>query len=180
MPQKGVFFRLYDEMDEKTFEKRVISLRNRAITTCKACGADSMLADDVAQEVLIKLWQMRDSLEQYRSLDCLVAVIARHELANHYRNKRTVALNGIEVGKLQSSFGEPDQNLISSQEMSWLNKTMHQLPSTQYAVLYMRQVEQRSYEEIAQLLGIEDSSARSLLSRARMWLLQEIKKRDYQ
>jgi DNA-directed RNA polymerase specialized sigma24 family protein len=42
----------------------------------------------------------------------------------------------------------------------------------------MRQVEHRSYDEIAALLGIEESSAKVLLSRARKWLLEQCSQRE--
>ena len=42
----------------------------------------------------------------------------------------------------------------------------------------LRQVEGRSYEEIAALLGIEPTSARVILSRARKWLLKQYKERE--
>ena len=71
-----------------------------------------------------------------------------------------------------------DASLISSQEVAWLNEAMRRLPGTQYAVLHMRQVECLSYDEIALRLGIENSTARSLLSKARVKLLNEIKKRN--
>ena len=47
----------------------------------------------------------------------------------------------------------------------------------QRAIETMRQVEHRSCQEIAQLLGISDASVRTLLSRARRTLFEEIKKR---
>ena len=80
--------------------------------------------------------------------------------------------------QLPSQIISPDESLISSQEVAWLNETIKRLPSTQYTVLHMRQVECRSFDEIARRLGIESSTARSMLSRARIKLLEEIKKRN--
>jgi len=170
--------RLYIEMDEKVFEHKAKKLRKKAVTTCLSCGTDAMQADDIAQEVLIKLWQMREQLDQYRSLDALVAVMAHNEAMIMHRTKRNVSLSEINASQLPSNLGQADQEFISTQEIAWLNNVIKQLPSTQYTVLHMRQVEHRSYDEIATLLGIENSSARSLLSKARMWLLQEIKNRE--
>ena len=170
--------RLYCVMDEREFEQLAAGLRKKAITTCLSCGADAMQAEDVAQDVLLRLWQMHDSLDRYRSLEALVTVMARNEVVSQHRTKRTIPLSDISASLLHSNLGNADQEFISAQEMAWLTSAMRQLPGTQYAVLHMRQVEHRSYDEIAQLLGIESSSARSLLSRARMWLLHEIKNRD--
>ena len=166
-------------MGEKEFESRAIKLREKAVATCMACGADMMQAEDVAQDVLLRLWQMRDTLDKYRSLEALVVVMARHNLASLHRNNNSVSIMSVSPKQLKSQLITPDDSLISSQEVAWLNATMRRLPGTQYAVLHMRQVECLSYDEIASRLGIEISSARSLLSRARLKLLDEIKKRKF-
>lgn len=167
-------------MGEKEFESRAIELREKAIATCLSCGADAMQAEDVAQDVLLRLWQLRDTLDRYRSLEALVVVMARHNLASLHRNdNNNVPIMSVNPKQLKSQLITPDDSLISSQEVAWLNSAMQRLPSTQYAVLHMRQVECLSYDEIACRLGIENSTARSLLSRARFKLLDEIKKRKF-
>lgn len=173
-----ILLRLYCGMEEKAFEQQATELMAKSVATCISYGANQMLAEDIAQNVLIKLWQMHKELDRYKSIESLVVVMSRNELISHHRRDKTISLSDIKETNLHSIGNEPDQQLISSQELSWLEDAMHRLPSTQYAVLQMRQVEHRSFDEIAQILGIENSSARSLLSRARMWLLQEIKKRD--
>ena len=167
-------------MGEKEFESRAVELREKAIATCLSCGADAMQAEDVAQNVLLRLWQLRDTLDRYRSLEALVVVMARHNLASLHRNdNNNVPIMSVNPKQLKSQLITPDDSLISSQEVAWLNSAMQRLPSTQYAVLHMRQVECLSYDEIAYRLGIENSTARSLLSRARFKLLDEIKKRKF-
>ena len=51
------------------------------------------------------------------------------------------------------------------------------LPSTQYQVLHLRQVEKKSMEEIAGIIGITPASAATILSRARQRMLTEIRRR---
>ena len=60
----------------------------------------------------------------------------------------------------------------------WLSAKLQQLPTTQRTLLYMRQVERKSHEEIATLLGIETTSVSTQLARARRTLLEEIKRRN--
>lgn len=171
-------FCVFIVMDRRDFEKIAVSLRQKAIATCLSCGADLMQAEDVAQDVLLRLWQLRETLDRYHSLKALVVVMARNNLASLHRNNHSVPIMSVSTKQLQSQLISPDDSLISSQEVAWLNEAMRRLPSTQYAVLHMRQVECLGYDDIARRLGIESSTARSMLSRARIKLLDEIKKRN--
>lgn len=65
----------------------------------------------------------------------------------------------------------------NSENELWLQKRLKALPSNQYQVLYLRQVEKKNSEEIAQIVGITPESVSVLLSRARKQMLQEIRKR---
>jgi RNA polymerase sigma-70 factor (ECF subfamily) len=72
----------------------------------------------------------------------------------------------------------PQEMLEMKEDDKWLSEKLQQLPTTQRTLLYMRQVERRSHEEIATLLGIETTSVSTLLARARRTLLEEIKRRN--
>jgi RNA polymerase sigma-70 factor (ECF subfamily) len=72
----------------------------------------------------------------------------------------------------------PQEMLEMQEDDKWLSEKLQQLPTTQRTLLYMRQVERRSHEEIATLLGIETTSVSTLLARARRTLLEEIKRRN--
>lgn len=163
-------------MDEKTFAEKATTLRRTALTVSLSICADAEMANDVAQETLVKLWSMRQSLDGYRSLEALTSVIARHETIDQMRRRRNVPLDSsLDIEDLHAS---PFDEMVSTQELKWIEQQLLKLPSTQHTVLVMRQVEGRSFEEIASLLDIEISSARSLLSRARRNLLTVIKKRN--
>lgn len=165
-------------MDEATFTRLAMCWRDSAMRSCKACGGDSMLADDVAQDVLVKLWSMHDELERYDSVERLAAVMARHLTIDNHRSRHLVALTDDTARTLLASTANPQEQLETLDDEAWLKRRMQQLPSLQHSVLRLRQVEHRTYAEIAALLGIEESSARTLLSRARKTLLDEFKRKQ--
>ena len=59
----------------------------------------------------------------------------------------------------------------------WLRRKLDRLPSSEYQVLHLRQVERKTNREIAAILGIEVTSVATLLSRARQKLMEDIRKR---
>lgn len=159
-------------MEREQFEQMARRWRQRAYQTSLAHGMDADQADDVAQDTLLKLWAMRGELERYSSVEALATVIARHLTIDIRRKLQPVRLDDVS-GELTGTDAPADARLIGEQEERRLLERLEQLPERQHQVLMMRQVEHRSYDEIAALLGIEPTSARVLLSRARKWLLSQ-------
>lgn len=162
-------------MDRVAFEQQARTWRQKALTVSMSCGAGRDEAEDIAQDVILRLWQMHDELERYDSIEALAALMARHLLINHQRRRRPEML---EEAKIVSVTTSPHEQLEMKEDDQWLTKRLEQLPTTQRTLLYMRQVERRSHEEIAQLLGIETTSVSTLLARARRSLLEDIKRRN--
>lgn len=169
-------------MEEKAFSEIAVRLRGKAVGTALACGLDAMQADDVAQDALLKLWNMRDQLGRYRSLEALTVVMTRHLVVDSQRRRQshaTVAMPD-NLGQLADSSGTPQEQLEELDNDTWLQERLDHLPDRQRSVLYMRQVEHRDYDEIARLLGIATTSARTLVARARKSLFLEFKQRMQQ
>ena len=133
------------------------------------------MAEDIAQDVMLRLWQMHDELEQFRSVEAIVTLMAKHTLRDLQRRHTAESLEEATIVSLTSS---PQEELEAKENEEWLIMKLQQLPTTQRTLLYMRQEERRSHEEIAQLLGIETTSISTLLARARRTLLEEIKRRN--
>ena len=162
-------------MDRSAFEQQARSWRQKALSVSLSCGAGKDEAEDIAQDVMLRLWQMHDELNRYESVEALAALMARHLLRNHQRRRPPEALDEAMIVSLNTS---PHDELEEKENDEWLTKRLQQLPTTQRTLLYLRQVERRSHEEIARLLGIEITSVSTLLARARRTMLEEIKHRN--
>jgi RNA polymerase sigma-70 factor (ECF subfamily) len=60
----------------------------------------------------------------------------------------------------------------------WMDNQIESLPTTSRIVLTMRQLEHRELSEIADILGIKQSSVSTLLARARNELRNKLKRRN--
>ena len=162
-------------METGAFEQEARSWRKKVLEVSLHNGAGKDEAEDIAQDVMLRLWQMHDELERYRSVEAIVTLMAKHLLRNHQRRKPSETLDEAIIITLDTS---PHDELETKENDEWLSAKLQQLPTTQRTLLYMRQVERRSHEEIATLLGIEITSVSTLLARARRTLLEEIKRRN--
>ena len=162
-------------MEKSAFEQKARTWREKALEVSMHYGAGKDEAEDIAQDVMLRLWQMHEELERFRSVEAIVALMAKHLIRNHQRRKPSEALDEAMIVSMNTS---PHEVLETKENEEWLSAKLQQLPTTQRTLLYMRQVERKSHEEIAILLGIEVTSVSTLLARARRTLLEEIKRRN--
>ena len=162
-------------MERSAFEQKARTWREKALNVSRLYGAGEDMAEDIAQDVMLRLWQMHDELERFRSVEAVVTLMAKHTLRDLQRRRTAESLEEATIVSLISS---PQEELEAKENEEWLIMKLQQLPTTQRTLLYMRQEERRSHEEIAQLLGIETTSISTLLARARRTLLEEIKRRN--
>ena len=104
-------------MNKSAFENYVRSWRMKAVKVCRSCGADSEEAEDIAQEVMLRLWQMHDVLEKYQSIEAIVTIAARHLLRDHQRRRTTETLNDATLISISNS---PQETLEMIEEIARL------------------------------------------------------------
>ncbi len=153
------------------FNQQAPRLRQLALKAATTAGADSDTAEDVAQETMLRLWQMRDDPRLYNP-EGYASTIARHLALNQQRRRSALPLDERQAATL--SVPSPLDLMLRREDEQWLRERIRNLPFTQHAVLRLRQVEHRSNSEIAAILGIKEASVSTLLARARRQLLTEI------
>ena len=163
------------EQKARTWREKALNVSRHSLNVSRHYGAGEDMAEDIAQDVMLRLWQMHDELERFRSVEAIVTLMAKHTLRDLQRRRTAESLEEATIVSLTSS---PQEELEAKENEEWLIMKLQQLPTTQRTLLYMRQEERRSHEEIAQLLGIETTSVSTLLARARRTLLEEIKRRN--
>ena len=154
------------------FEQQASRLRAVALKASASAGADADTAQDIAQETMIRLWQMRDD-PRLCNPEGYAATIARHLTLNQLRRQSPIPID--ERHAVSQTAPSPLDLMVQREEEQWLQQRIRDLPPTQHAVLHMRQVEHRTSAQIAALLGIKETSVSTLLGRARRQLLEEIR-----
>ena len=154
------------------FEHNATRLRKLALQAAATAGADADAAEDIAQETMLRLWQMRDDPRLYNP-EGYASTSARHLTLNRLRSKSPLPL--VERQAMSQTSPSPLDIIVQREDEQWLQERIRNLPPTQHAVLHMRQVECRPNAQIAALLGMKESSVSTLLARARRQLLEEIR-----
>lgn len=164
------------KMTDKEFTDIATELRMLALRKGQSYPLDSDEAEDIAQETMLRLWALRGKVKSAAHARGLAVCIAAHQSVDKLRSKRTVSL--CSPCQEPSEDSTPDTTLEEKANEEWLEGELRKLPSTEYQVLHLRQVERKGTEEIAAILGVTPQSVATLLSRARRRLMEEIRKRN--
>ena len=152
-------------MDIQTFKIQALPVREkvyRMSLQMLRCSAD---AEDAAQEVMLKLWTMRDQLSAYRSVEALAIRIGKNICINRL-NARKPSLDGAFESMYDAS-PSPYMQLETADTMETVARIIERLPEMQKMTIRLRDVEGYQPAEIAEIMGCEESAVRMNLSRAR-------------
>ena len=164
-------------MERQEFEIEAKRMRPVLLRLAERYMENADDAEDVIQEVLLKLWFLRERLDNYRSIDALAVVITKHLCINNMRKRKmeTVALEksmGMEGGEI------PDMKLIEEEGMQEILQAIATLPDLQQSVLRMKHIEGFEVEEIARLLGSTAIAVRTNLLRARKKIYEQFRRKE--
>lgn len=148
-----------------TFKNKVQDMRPMLMATARKIVGEEMEAEDVVQDALLRLWQLRDA--PIGNLEGFGRVVVRH-LAYDAVRRRQVHVSIDEVDAFDIS---PLEGLNDVEER--MMALVRQLPTMQQTVLRLRHVEEMEMREIAELVGATEEAVRQSLSRGRRKLLSE-------
>lgn len=173
-------------MDRLKYISLVTELRQIAVARAMSLFDDKDDAEDVAGEVLLKLWErhkdLRDNADQVRHLADRMARNLALNLLQHRRRHPILRIlyrqDSDEEGKGNipdiPDWSTPQQYIEDKEANSIGQRAMSQLPYNWRRIIEMREREDMSFAEIAQVMGTSESSCRGMMSKARQRMLQLI------
>lgn len=152
-------------MHLKEFKEKVYPLKDRLFRFAYWITKNSEDAEDVVQEVFIKLWHIRAKLEQYDRIDALAMRVTKNHCLNFLKsNKKLVALTNPPT---INSTPEPILQLEYQELYKSMNKLINMLPDQHKMIIQLRSVEGYSTAEIAEIMELTENNVRVNLSRIR-------------
>lgn len=171
-------------MDKQTYISWVPELRCKAVTTAASMLADQAEAEDVAQEVLLRMWDKVNTLDEDNArVMAYASTTAKNIAQNHLRSKRRhpflrllrKSKNDEEEPIEISTHLTPHRQMELQETNEIFVRALEGLPYNWQRVLQMRNVEDLTFEEIARVMGTTESSVRGILCKARQRMMELIK-----
>ena len=122
-------------------------------------------AEDAVQELYLKLWSVRGSLDEVKLPKAYAVRMLRNLCLDRIRKARHLSFPS-ELPQTQFA-PAPDETLDARTRLNKVLEAVKALPERQREVLILRTVEGLSYEEISARTGMNNLTCRVLLSQAR-------------
>lgn len=167
--------------NEQGFEELVKRYQGYVINIVYSLSGDAEYADDIAQEVFIKVYRNLGSFRQEASFSTWLYRITVNTAYNYLKSrKRYVPLDNIpEIPKVETL---PATELEYKEKQEIIKNAIAKLPFKYRTVVALKDIEGLSYEEIAGILNCSIGTVESRLFRARAilknTLLPMLKKED--
>lgn len=153
-------------MELKEFKITVLPLRAKLMGYARKLTDEPEDAEDAVQEVLLKLWNKRLELEQYRSIEAFAMTLTHNICIDMWRCKRNDTLS-LDIVQAASPTGTPERLLEIKDEIHLMHEIIDSLPNLQRTIMQMKDIEGYETDEIAEITGCGPEAIRSNLSRAR-------------
>lgn len=127
-------------------------------------------ANDAVQDLYVKLWNSRRSLESVLKPQAYGVTLIKNICLDRLRHRKTAqadSLDGIDVSAGDSS---PYADMVHKDSLRKLQALVEELPDKQRTVLKLRVYEEMDYDKIAEVTGLSETNLRVLLSTARKTL----------
>jgi RNA polymerase sigma-70 factor (ECF subfamily) len=160
-------------MTQKEFVTLTHPFRDKIFRLAKRLLVSTEEAQDAAQEILLKLWDKKNGLQAYRSVEALAMKMTKNYCLDQLKSKRASNLSLVHSHYNDREAGL-QQRLEDQDSLLWLEKCMNELPETQKLILQLREIEGYEFEEIGQILEMNETAVRVALSRARKTIREKM------
>ncbi|MEM6737479.1 MAG: sigma-70 family RNA polymerase sigma factor [Bacteroidota bacterium] len=133
-------------------------------------------ARDIIQDCLTKIWSIRKDLDKVEKVNAWAFRIVRNRCIEILRRNRYADMNEKVVNMWQTDTVE--QSTITDDFMSWMAEILKTLPEKQQEVFHLREVEDMSYQDIAETCGLTESDVKVNIHRARKKIKEVMQKVD--
>jgi RNA polymerase sigma-70 factor (ECF subfamily) len=138
-------------------------------------------AEDLTQDVFLKIFKSLDTFDRRANFQTWLVSVSRNLCIDHYRSvrkERETIDRDVDPGELTPAAPttSPIAALEQRDRVNLLKKAMDQLPPTLRSAVLLRDIQELSYQEIADRLHLPEGTVKSRINRGRTELARQIRR----
>jgi RNA polymerase sigma-70 factor (ECF subfamily) len=177
-------FRRRQPADADAFGTEVLRYLEPLYATALRLTRNRADAEDLVQDTVVKALRFSDRFERGTNLRAWLSTILHNTWRNRLRDagREAVEIDSPRLEELESSAASPSANetpedlLLRNTLDADLRAALDELPEIFRQAVWMRDVEEFSYAEIARMLDVPIGTVMSRISRGRRMLLDLLRK----
>lgn len=160
-------------MTQTEFLNIVMPFKDKVFRLAKRLLVSTEEAEDATQEILLKLWNNRAKIEAYKNVEAFSMTMTKNFCFDKLKSKQAQNLKIV-----HSNYEDKNTSLQKQVELNdsihWVAKIIEGLPEQQRMIIQLRDVEGYDYDEISEMLEMNNTAVRVALSRARKTIREKL------
>jgi RNA polymerase sigma-70 factor (ECF subfamily) len=167
------------------FRELVEAHQHRIIGTVAKMLGDETDAEDIAQQVFIRVWKSAPRYEPTAKFTTWLFKITRNLVFNELRRRKRHPAQSLD--RVQSTDDRPlqtadvtvkapDTALLDEEMQNAIQRAIEELPEVQRMAIVLRRYDDISYEEIGEILSLSVPAVKSVIFRARTELREKLRR----
>ena len=167
-------------MEQIDFRNDILPLKDSLFRLALRITLNKAEAEDVVQETMIKVWNRRNNCENIDSIEAFCFTVCRNLALDKTKAKANQGepLDGAELQA--SANATPEEQTERNDKVELVKDIINNLPEKQRTAIQLREFEEKSYKEIADVMGISEEQVKINIFRARQTIRKKyLEKENY-
>ena len=138
-------------------------------------------AEDLTQDIFLKIFKALNTFDRRANFQTWIISISRNLCIDHYRSvrkERQTIARDVDAADLQPATAEKGPYAAAEHQdlRTLLRRALQTLPPTLRTAVVLRDLQELSYQEIADKLGLPEGTVKSRINRGRLELARQLKR----
>ena len=165
--------RHYKCMESTQFNSQILNHSDKLFRFAKSILRNVDAAQDAVQELILKLWEKRNMLDEVENMQAFTMRSMRNLCLDTIRQNREEVELPVEFEYIEPN---PYQKTERTDLATRIRRMIDNLPELQRTIIRMRDVEEMEISEIAYVTSLTENAVSVNLSRARQKIREQILK----
>lgn len=155
-------------MKEISFRTDILPLKDKLFRLALRVTQGREEAEDIVQDTLLRMWNDREKWTDIDNIENYSLTICRNlalDLLRHHEHRNSSLDESVHDQKDSSPMA--DEEMIRQERMLMVRMAIDGLPEKQRTAIQLRDIEGKSYKEIAEVMNISEADVKVTIFRGR-------------
>ena len=165
-------------MSLEDFKRSVLPVKNKLFRFALRIVGNTEDAEDIVQEVFIKVWNKRNEMQQFMNIEAWCMKLVKNQSLDRIKSGHFKTFLHKETKDVESGEHSPHGQSELKDTIKIVHDCISGLPQKQKQVIQLRDIEGYAYQEIADIMEIDLNQVKVNLFRARKAIREKILKEE--